>query len=425
MREVSVDIGALGRIIEETAGFDIDAVGREAFLHAVSTLAARARIDTPGGYSALVKSSPRERDKLIERLLVHETWFFRDEEPFAYLRRHVRAEWLPSHPGGVFRALSVPCSTGEEAYSAVMALLDEGLEPGRFHVDGVDVSRKSVEAARHAVYGTGSFREKRFSVPDSRFSPSGDGFRLDPAITGLARFTRGNVFDPGFLADREPYDAVFCRNLIVYLVRAAREKVFLAVDRLLTPGGVLFAGSAEVAFFRSMGYVPVAHPRSFACRKPPVSKAVSETRKPVRRVRPAATAPKPATLRKPEARDRTEPFAPPVPAPPSVVPDADIARAESLADAGRLDEACTICMDIMRVGSTDARVYALMGVILHAQGRNAESEENLLKAVYLDPHHYDALLHLSLLYAERGDQVRAQRYRERARRQHELGTTGE
>ncbi len=422
MTEASVDIEALGRIIEDAAGFDIDAVGRDAFRAAAASLARRAHAETPGGYAALVASSPRERDRLIERLLVHETWFFRDEEPFMYLRRHMRTEWLPSHPEGAFRVLSAPCSTGEEAYSAVMALLDEGMEPGRFHVDGVDVSRKIIEAARNAVYGIGSFREKRFCAPDRRFSPSGEGFLLDPAIAGLARFTRGNIFDPDFLADREPYDAVFCRNLIVYLVRAAREKVFAAVDRLLAPGGVMFAGSAEVAFFRSMGYEPVTHPRSFACRKTPASGTVG--RKVARKVRRAPVASPSVSLKKTAASGHAGPAAPVTVSAP-VSSDAGIARAERLADAGRLDEALAACSEIMRTGAVDARAYALRGVILHAQGRTVESEENLLKAVYLDPDHYDALLHLSLLYMERGDTARAALYRDRARRLHERGPAGE
>ncbi len=422
MKDVPVDIDALSRIIEETAGFDIDAVGRETFLHAASSLAARARIESPGGYAALVESSLREREKLIDRLLVHETWFFRDEEPFAYLRKHARTEWAPAHPEGVFRVLSAPCSTGEEAYSAVMALLDEGLLPGRFQVDAADVSRKGIETARHAVYGAGSFREKRFPAPDRRFTPCGSGFKLDEAVAGLARFARGNIFDPGFLADREPYDAVFCRNLIVYLVRAAREKVFAAVDRLLAPGGVLFAGSAEVAFFRSMGYTTAPHPRSFACRKPMASKTETDAGKVSRRARRTPGAAPPAPLRRPVVPERPvirETSAP------TASYDSDIARAGSLADAGRLEEALAVCGDIARAGDADARVYALSGVIFHALGRTAESEENLLKAVYLDPHHYDALLHLSLLCQERGDTARAALYRDRARRQHERELAGE
>ncbi len=335
MKDVPVDIDALSRIIEETAGFEIDAVGRETFLHAASSLArapgskarrVRALVNRrfASGRSSSIGCSCTRHDFSVGR------------GAFCVLRKHARTEWAPAHPEGVFRVLSAPCSTGEEAYSAVMALLDEGLLPGRFQVDAADVSRKGIETARHAVYGAGSFREKRFPAPDRRFTPCGSGFKLDEAVAGLARFARGNIFDPGFLADREPYDAVFCRNLIVYLVRAAREKVFAAVDRLLAPGGVLFAGSAEVAFFRSMGYTTAPHPRSFACRKPMASKTETDAGKVSRRARRTPGAAPPAPLRRPVVPERPvirETSAP------TASYDSDIARAGSLADAGRLEEA--------------------------------------------------------------------------------------
>jgi chemotaxis protein methyltransferase WspC len=67
-----------------------------------------------------------ERQALIDSLVVPETWFFREREAFAALAR-LGAKRLAAQPGEVLRVLSVPCSSGEEPYSAAMALLDAGL----------------------------------------------------------------------------------------------------------------------------------------------------------------------------------------------------------------------------------------------------------------------------------------------------------
>ena len=73
-------------------------------------------------YRDLLASSPEELRELIEAVVVTETWFFRDREPFNAFVQIVLTEWLPRNPAGPLRTLSVPCSSGEEPYSLAMAL---------------------------------------------------------------------------------------------------------------------------------------------------------------------------------------------------------------------------------------------------------------------------------------------------------------
>src|ERR1051325_7410805 len=87
------------------------------------------------GYKKLLVSSRAEWNELVEGVVVTETWFFRDCEPFGALVRQVLEEWLPAHPTAPLRLLSLPCSSGEEPYSLAMALLDAGVPNGRFQID--------------------------------------------------------------------------------------------------------------------------------------------------------------------------------------------------------------------------------------------------------------------------------------------------
>ncbi len=99
-----------------------------------------------------------------------------------------------------------------------------------------------------------------------------------------------------------------------------------------------------------------------------------------------------------------------MPPPPSAEPGLDDAR--RLADQGRLDEAAAICTRL----SPTAEVFCLQGLISQSSDHLAEAEEYFRRALYLDPGHREALVHMSLLCASRGDRERSVAFRDRARR---------
>jgi chemotaxis protein methyltransferase WspC len=103
---------------------------------------------------------------------------------------------------------------------------------------------------------------------------------------------------------------------------------------------------------------------------------------------------------------------PPRPAAPApVAPAADrLAKARQAADAGRLEEAASLCAALVADGPPRAEVFCLLGVVRQAQGDLAEAERCFLRALYLDPRHADALLHAALLARRRGDERLAENY---------------
>jgi len=387
----------LDELLARVMGLDADTIGGNCIARAVDRLMAEAGILDPEIYCDRLKSSQTELEKLIEELVVAETWFFRDQEPFACLRDFVKTEWLPRRLGRPLRVLSAPCSTGEEPYSIAITLLDSGLAPESFIIDAVDISGRALERARHAVYRRSSFRGPSAEVEawrDRHFMPVPDGLQLRPEIRDLVRFSRDNLLHATFVAGRTPYDVIFCKNLIIYLHDDARQRLLANLKRLLQPDGILFTGHVELLLCQQAGFAPVNYTRAFACRKAP----------------PQTKAPAPAPARQPTA------VPPPAPRPepePGVV---SIATIRALADSGRLQEASMQGEELLKATPADPDLLCLLGVVCQALDRPDEAENYFRKTLYLAPEHYEALVHLGNLCAERGEVEQAALFRERAAR---------
>ncbi len=151
--------------------------------------------------------------------------------------------------------------------------------------------------------------------------------------------------------------------------------------------------------FLDAGFERVEHDSGFACRKR--TQALAPPSKPVRA--PVSRARKPAPQRSTRKTPAPEPAA-------------DLAQAGDLANRGDLAAAEVICKRLVAQGTEDATVYALLGVISQTGGQFEPAEELFRTALYLDPHHYESLLHMSLLCDRRGDKEAGRRYRTRAGR---------
>jgi chemotaxis protein methyltransferase WspC len=91
-------------------------------------------------------------------------------------------------------------------------------------------------------------------------------------------------------------------------------------------------------------------------------------------------------------------------------------QAFKLADQGHLDEAANLCEILLKQQTLQADAHYLLGLIREAAGNPDEAEKMFRKAVYLDPGHYQALAHLSVICRRQGDTGGAQRFHERATR---------
>ncbi|MFW5489507.1 MAG: CheR family methyltransferase [Desulfovibrio sp.] len=435
--------------LERTMGLDRESVGEKILIVAAQQRAEWLGLDA-AAYTRLVLADGEESQRLIETVVVPETWFFRDVQPYVFLTRWACDHFLHSGYGAdPIRILSVPSSTGEEPYSIAMAFLDAGFSPEQFHVDAWDISRVALRKAEQGVFGPASFRTEDLGFRDRHFSRNeqGDGgdYRIDARTRGCVSFYLGNLANPGFGAGVPPYHAIFCRNLLIYFTEKARSRAVAALERLLLPGGVLFTGHTEIMLFQRLGYVPVDHPKAFACRRlarpvqavPPIQPplgtvctgAGAKTNGAARAIKSVAVSGK-AVPGQAAQTGKSGPTGtkqgPVVPLEPSramagnaspAAPCEDILLlARRAADSGRLAEAEELCHRHLADNAQDASAYVLLGIIRQAAGRADEAEKWLQKALYLDPAHYEALVHMSLLCAMRGDAGGEANFKRRAAR---------
>src|SRR5207237_5378855 len=136
---------------------------------------------------------------------------------------------------------------------------------------------------RHVVYAPWSFRSQELSFRDRYFSPLAAGskqYKLDSNIRRTVNFIQGNILDPLFFANQQPYDAVFCRNLLIYFDRPGREAAIRTFDRLLKHDGLLFVGHAETLEAMSEVFEPIRHRFAFAYRKASRTRATTSPPEP-------------------------------------------------------------------------------------------------------------------------------------------------
>lgn len=403
-------------LLKRTMGLDAVSIGAPAIERTVQQRLAACGLPDSAAYLERVLASPGELQELIEAVIVPETWFFRDREAFAALAGPAVQEWQRAHPAGVFRVLSLPCSTGEEPYSAAMALFEAGLPADRFRVDAFDISLRSLAAARRAVFGRNSFRGGDLSFRDRHFTPVPGGWQLNDAVRAQVEFRHGNALEATLPAGTPAYDAIFCRNLLIYFDRTTQDRAIANLARLLSPDGWLLVGPSETGLLMSHAFASAKIPLAFAFR-------------------PAATTPRPEAAFSPPSAPRHVPPVPRVFAPARELPFSSVTlrtlvpaavapapthsgltAAMQLANQGRLVEAARECEAHLRAHGPSAQAFYVMGLVRDASGNHADAAGFYRKALYLDPAHHETLVQLAVLLEGQGDKAGAKVMGERARR---------
>lgn len=384
-------------------------------------------------YERILSSTKQEWDELVESLVVTETWFFRDLEPFTAFARLVTENWLPCHPVGMLRILSLPCSSGEEPYSLAMALADAGVPADRVYIEAVDLSARALKCARRGVYGKNAFRGADLAFRERHFQRTPEGYTLKASIRRKVHFYHGNLLSDSFSTRYPAYDFVFCRNLLIYFTDAARKKALRKIYGLLSSTGYLFLGPAEMPLAAENGFVSVDIPMGFVCMKKTSPTFVGSK----------IPAPRSTVLDFPPSAIKAVSRPQPIGKPQNSRPFENVRR---LADEGRLDEAFVLCQDLLRSSqrvanrestrdteeahllspkptySDTAELYYLMGLLHEARSRQPQARslrrlvldsrpstsfdramECYRKALYLNPEHHGALSQSALLASKIGD----------------------
>ncbi|MCC5884749.1 MAG: chemotaxis protein CheR [Halomonas sp.] len=239
------DFSKIRQLIYQRAGIVLAEHKREMVY---SRLAKRLRHHGLTRFSEYLEKLARQPDAkeweaFTNALTTNLTAFFREMHHFPLLADHV------SKATGPVRVWSAAASTGEEPYSIAMTLQESlGARASEARVVATDIDTEALTRARAGVYPVEQVR-KLDEDRVRRFFQKGRGqheglARIRPEISNMVEFTQMNLLAPQWPL-KGPFDAIFCRNVMIYFDKQTQTRILERFAPLLKPDGLLFAGHSE------------------------------------------------------------------------------------------------------------------------------------------------------------------------------------
>jgi chemotaxis protein methyltransferase CheR len=200
-------------------------------------------------YLGFVSSNLREREALINAFTINETYFYREDHQLAALSRDLLPDLIRNRrPGDLVRIWSMPCSTGEEAYSIAIWLLENWALVDAYNIEivGSDIDTAALDRAQEGQFTERSLARLTPVVRDAYFEPERNHHRrIIQDLRESVRFTPANIIDPASVAGLGTFDVILCRNVLIYFDDAARQTAANTLYDCLNPGGYICLGHSE------------------------------------------------------------------------------------------------------------------------------------------------------------------------------------
>lgn len=189
-----------------------------------------------------------EWTRLVDRIAVKETSFFRHRESLEYVRQYLQNKINNQTLNESFDIWSLGCATGEEAYSIAMVINDcfelAALNP-YYGITAMDISSSALAAGRKARYAKRRVEQVTHEEVKRYLTPCPDGsYEVVNKLRDRVCFTQANIIHARQLPNVK-VDVIFCQNLLVYFRRWLRRDVLNALVSRLKPGGLLIVGLGE------------------------------------------------------------------------------------------------------------------------------------------------------------------------------------
>jgi chemotaxis protein methyltransferase WspC len=226
------------RLLAREIGMDVESVGSGTIAAGIGRRMIQLGAEDATQYLRMLRENPGELQELTEEVVVRNSWFFREPKAFDVIRDQASR----TKP---MRILCLGCAGGEEPFSIAMALFDSFASTRDLRIDAVDISRRGLALAAAGKYRKNAFSGDDLDYRTRFFEQRGEEYRLKPEILERVHFTHGNVLDPQTYPGEGVYDAVLCRNLLIYLTQEARQATIAAIKQAMAPTGVLLVGSVE------------------------------------------------------------------------------------------------------------------------------------------------------------------------------------
>ncbi|MBI5568441.1 MAG: PAS domain-containing protein, partial [Desulfomonile tiedjei] len=234
-------------LIRSRTGVDFSLYKQSTIIRRIERRIAIHEIANMADYLRYLQKYPEEVDTLFKEILIGVTNFFRDPEAFDCLKKKVMASLFEEKKdeSSTLRVWVPGCSTGEEAYSLAILLLEfmeQNKRDVKIQIFATDIDSAAIETARAGVYPFGI----GVDVGDDRlhrfFAKHDNAYRVKKTVRDMVVFATQNVItDPPF----SKMDLISCRNLLIYLGTELQKKVLPIFHYALAKSGFLFLGTSE------------------------------------------------------------------------------------------------------------------------------------------------------------------------------------
>ncbi len=261
---------AVMRHLFQTRGIDLTGYSQSFVYRAIRKRIGRSDSADQNDYLRKLTSSEDETNQLLSALSINVTEFFRDKGAFEAFTECVIRPLIQTKSGAnsILRVWSAGCATGQEVYTIAMCLLEEQRklrgQPPMLSVVGTDISTQAIAKGKSGVYT----REEVRGVPEKLlrdyFVKTAGGYEVSEKLGKITRFQRENLLDN---PEQKHFDAVVCRNVLIYFSRAMHDKVAMNLYHALRQGGYLMLGRTETLMGAPRGVFEVVNLENRILRK--------------------------------------------------------------------------------------------------------------------------------------------------------------
>ena len=239
LREIKNDFSNFDKVTEylyHRSGIT-DLSKRRLSVNELTSFSQREKIYTTADFLAKLKVDNEFYQEVLNIITVNETFFFREVREL---------EWLVSfikESTGLFKVLSLPCSSGEEVYSILILLEEQGVDLSRVELVGYDLNTVMLERAAKALYSERSVHNLTEEQKQKYFFKNSNGnYEVVSRLKERVRFQQKNIFE---LSGKNEFDIILSRNMFIYFDEEKRNSATDIIVNLLKEGGHFIKGHAD------------------------------------------------------------------------------------------------------------------------------------------------------------------------------------
>ena len=250
------DFKFICQFVYETTGIVLNDSKREMLYRRLTRIIRDRKLDSFSEYCQLLRDNPeQEKDFFINAITTNLTSFFRENHHFEYLTAEeipalIKSKIVGSKGKKRLRVWSSASSTGEEPYSIAITLLEAmkgDLANWDIKILATDIDSNVLAKGKAGIYDVGRIEDIPNALKQGYFfqgrGESSESVKVHDKLKNIITFKQLNLLHEWPM--KGPFDAIFCRNVIIYFDKKTQHELFARYFDMLAPGGLLFLGHSE------------------------------------------------------------------------------------------------------------------------------------------------------------------------------------